>query len=106
MYEKLSQQIQENIRKEVEDALSQPISEMNFSIKGIINSVDKLHQLLQPVIPRPGERVTDGEKPFPQGFVPVLPKDPYEVLLYFGFPADTPENVSNFYFNQVLLLII
>lgn len=73
------------------------------------NTLDTIYEMLKRVIPAPGERATEGEKFVPDGFVPALPSDPYEILAYFGFPADSVERVSylfisysNFALNKIL----
>ena len=71
--------------------MGQPSKEQ---IELLQKSVDSIYEMLRSVIAVTGERVTDGEKSVPDGFVPALPSDPYEILAYFGFPADSVKNVS------------
>ncbi|XP_050709607.1 uncharacterized protein LOC126994474 isoform X1 [Eriocheir sinensis] len=88
----LPQQIQE-ILNVVLKHVSKKFEEVSKKFEEVKTSVDNLQKQLQPVLPGPSQRVTDGETPLPTGFVPVLPKDPYEVLTYFGFPASTPDSL-------------
>ena len=58
----------------------------------LIKLVNSMHQLLKSVIPGTGEWVTGGGNAGPDGFVPAVPSDPYEILAYVGFPADSVES--------------